>query len=1764
MYWRKCLAVIWAVVILSIVGAVFAPTTALAQSCSLDMHSFAVGVSHSFDMSTAAPNCGVSGGEFSGFSTDNTRDLSGASDVLDKAVGFTGGGSGNPFVSHPTTLTSSGGHASVTFNQPGVGGSLDFNPMEITVNSTDGVASATFNFFCDLTPGGDFRTDTPCTLTITLPSPPLTTTQAVASTTTAVGSASTLTFTLTNPNTSPALSGVADSVSLPSGVTVASTPNASSTCGSFSPTAGATSLSVSGGTLAASGTCTFRVDVTSSTSGAKTIPTGVPSATGTATGVAGTSATLTVNPALTTTQAVPSTTLTVNSMATPFTPVTASGGTGTLSFALSGATLPTGLSFSTLTGQITGTPTTTSTQTTFTVTVTDQTTPVAQTSSKTFDLTVNPAPLVTTQAVANAALTVGSAASLTPVTASGGTGTLTFALTGGTLPPNLNFSASTGQITGTPIATLTQTTFTVTVTDQTTPTPQTSFKTFNLTVNSGLATTQAVPSTTLTAGSLATPFIPVTASGGTGTLSFALSGGTLPAGLAFSTTTGQITGTPATPLGQTTFTVTVTDQTTPIAQSSFKTFVLTVNPGLTTTQAVASTTLTAGSAATPFTPVTATGGTGTLSFALSGGTLPTGLNFSTSTGQITGTPTATLVLTTFTVTVTDQTTPTPQTSAKTFGLTVNGALTTTQAVPSSTLIVFSPALFTPVTAFGGTGTRTFALSGAILPTGLNFSTTTGQIAGTPTTALALTTFTVTVTDQTTPTPQTSSKTFNLTVNGPLVTTQVVPSTTLTVGSPATPFTPVTAAGGTGTLSFALSGGTLPTGLNFSTSTGQITGTPTTALALTTFTVTVTDQTTPTAQTSSKTFNLTVNPALTTTQAVASTTLTVASAATPFTPVTASGGTGTLSFALSGGTLPTGLNFTTSTGQITGTPTAALPPTTFTVTVTDQTTPTPQTSAKTFTLTVNGPLVTTQAVPSTTLTVGSAATPFTPVTAVGGTGTLSFALSGGVPLPTGLNFSTSTGQITGTPTATLALTPFTVTVTDQTTPTAQTSAKTFNLAVVIPALVTTQAVPSTTLSVGSPATPFTPVTASGGTGTLSFALSGGVPLPTGLNFSTTTGQITGTPTAALALTTFTVTVTDQTTPTPQTSSKTFSLTVVIPALTTTQAVPSTTLTAGSAATPFTPVTASGGTGTLSFALSGGTLPSGLTFSTSTGQITGTPTTILALTTFTVTVTDQATPTAQTSSKTFSLRVTAPSVVAASSSANTIAGVSVTVDLTNGASGGPFTGAQLVSLSPASAGSALVTLGDTASNSNMVVAALVSGGRFLLKFTPTPAFAGTAVATFTLGNAFGTSAPATVTFTVTARPDPSKDAEVAGVVNAQAQAAQHFATNQITNFNDRLEKLHDGNCYQNSFGLGLNDSHAPVNTDPLQKYGVGNAGGKFGTNNNGTNDVGMAGGSPGGGVNSGVLNAKTDGDGVSRRGAKRKHVPDDSKEKGCGGGEAEQRFAAWTGGFVNYGRLSTGVNTGIDYVSTGLSAGIDYWFSPAFAGGFGIGYGNDKSTIGVNGTVSKAFSYNAAVYGSWHPSRYTFLDAVIGYGVMNFDSNRFITGSGGEFASGSRSGHQIFGSVTSGYEYRPGNLLASPYARVNASWSTLDAFTESGGGVFALQYGTQTVNSLTGGFGLRAAYKLAQAWGAITPRMRIEYAHEFAGASIATVAYADLVGAGGSTYALPITQTGSDFVTTGLGVDLNFINSWILSLDYRSAFGQEKTPPQMLQMKLMTKF
>ena len=85
----------------------------------------------------------------------------------------------------------------------------------------------------------------------------------------AVSAVSTLTFTLTNGN-AVALTGAQFTDSLPAGVQVAATPAASTTCGgppTWAPAAAATTLSFSGGTIPASGSCAVSVNVTATTAG---------------------------------------------------------------------------------------------------------------------------------------------------------------------------------------------------------------------------------------------------------------------------------------------------------------------------------------------------------------------------------------------------------------------------------------------------------------------------------------------------------------------------------------------------------------------------------------------------------------------------------------------------------------------------------------------------------------------------------------------------------------------------------------------------------------------------------------------------------------------------------------------------------------------------------------------------------------------------------------------------------------------------------------------------------------------------------------------------------------------------------------------------------------------------------------------------------------------------------------------------------------------------------------------------------------------------------------------------------------------------------------------------------------------------------------------------------------------------------------------------------------------------------------------------------
>jgi PKD repeat protein len=274
-----------------------------------------------------------------------------------------------------------------------------------------------------------------------------------------------------------------------------------------------------------------------------------------------------------------------------------------------------------------------------------------------------------------------------------------------------------------------------------------------------------------------------------------------------------------------------------------------------------------------------------------------------------------------------------------------------------------------------------------------------------------------------------------------------------------------------------------------------------------------------------------------------------------------------SFACSG--LPVGLSVDTATGIISGTPTAA-----GTSTVTVSATNAGGTGSATLTITIQ---VAAPAITSATTAAGQVGVPFSYAITASGTPT-AFNATG---LPAGLSVDTATGVISGTPTAAGSST-VTITATNA----GGTATATLTITIQVAAPVLTSGLTAT----GQINAAFTYTITASGTPT-AFNATG---LPAGLSVNSTTGVISGTPTAA-----GTSTVTVSATNAGGTASGTLTI-VIDPAL---PVISSATTATGTVGALFSfQIVASSQPST--YAATG--LPAGLTVNSSSGLISGTPT------------------------------------------------------------------------------------------------------------------------------------------------------------------------------------------------------------------------------------------------------------------------------------------------------------------------------------------------------------------------------------------------------------------------------------------------------------------------------------------------------------------------------------------------------------------------------
>lgn len=556
--------------------------------------------------------------------------------------------------------------------------------------------------------------------------------------------------------------------------------------------------------------------------------------------------------------------------------------------------LPAGISFTTGTGLLAGTPAA-STGGTYplTFTASNGLSPIA---TQEFLLTIHQAPAITSLAATT--FTTGVAGSFTVTRTGFPAPTLALA---GTLPGGVTFTPGTGLLAGTPTAG-TGGTYPLVVTAANGVTP-TATQAFTLTVNQSPGITSAA-ATTFKVGDLGS--FTVTRTGfPLPTLGLT---GSLPTGVTFATTSGVLSGTPADGTGGT-YAVTITAAN-GVGSDAVQSFLLTVDepPEFTSSSATTFTTGVAGSFTVAASGFPAPGLSRT-------GTLPTGVSFTPGTGQLAGTPAAGTGGT-YPLVFTAANGVTPI-ATQPFTLTVNQSSGITSPA-TTTFLVGAPGSFSVTRT--GFPTPTLSLSGT-LPSGVSFTPATGLLAGTPGAGTAAD-YPVTITASN-GVGAAAVQAFTLVVNqlASITSTAATTFTTLVPGS----FSVTTAGRPTPSLALA---GALPTGVTFTDNgngTATLAGTPAAGTGAT-YPVTLTASN-PAGPDATQAFTLTVvqPPEITSANG---TTFTVAVAGSF--PVVRTGFP--LPTLTRVGALPTGVTFDPVTGLLAGTPgtgTAATYPLTFT-------------------------------------------------------------------------------------------------------------------------------------------------------------------------------------------------------------------------------------------------------------------------------------------------------------------------------------------------------------------------------------------------------------------------------------------------------------------------------------------------------------------------------------------------------------------------------------------------------------------------------------------------------------------------------------------------------------------------------------------------------------------------------------------------------------------------------------------------------------------
>ena len=361
--------------------------------------------------------------------------------------------------------------------------------------------------------------------------------------------------------------------------------------------------------------------------------------------------------------------------------------------------------------------------------------------------------------------------------------------------------------------------------------------------------------------------------------------------------------------------------------------------------------------------------------------------------------------------------------------------------------------------------------------------------------------------------------------------------------------------------------------------------------------------------------------------------------------------------------------------------------------------------------------------------------------------------------------------------------------------------------------------------------------------------------------------------------------------------------------------------------------------------------------------------------------------------------------------------------------------------------------------------------------------------TSGNSYaGISSTTALSFTTASKSDPTKDKDVVGLIEGQADQAINIITQSLDLVSSRLEYLRQN---KNKNNLSKNDIKIDFADEMLATIGKA--------------------------LKTPISQMEL----ISV-------VPND--------------WTTWSKGSIRVSKIGDTASSSEKKIdSQGIAVGIDKKLTDNDIYGFSFQYGQSDTDVGSKGSGIDGKNYSIAWYRTKPIDNENFVEGTIGIGKIKSDIQRK---SGSNTLNASRDGNQIFGSVNFGKNINKGNFYLNPIIRVDFGYTELEGYQEEG--TDALSYDDQEIQNglLSFGFGFNNLVKFENS--KLKPIGLIELGLDFSDSSLTKLSY---VTDTSTIYTYTHDDTSDYMLTSEMGFLYESDDNLIINSSYKRIQGEK---------------